>query len=65
MAILKGDWVITDGEVGQVTMLNYNKGYHLVRVPSLPFASLRSEKGMTLLPEGLNPILSDSINKEK
>jgi hypothetical protein len=68
MAILKGDWVLTDGEVGQVQLANYiergmEKGYHLVRVPSLPFASLRSEKGMVKIDPVFIKLLTD-VNKE-
>jgi hypothetical protein len=63
MAILKGDWVIVDGEVGQVQLLNFNSGYHLVKVPSLSFASLRHEGSMVKVDPVFIKLLTD-VNKE-
>jgi hypothetical protein len=58
----KGNWVLTDGEIGQITLLDYiNNGTsrcHLVDVPSLSYASLRSEKGMTLIDKSVADILN-------
>jgi hypothetical protein len=65
MAILKGDWVITDGEIGQVQMLNFNKGgWHLVNVPSLSFASLRYEGHMVKIDPAFSNLLTAVNNKE-
>ena len=68
MAILKGDWVMTNGEVGQVQLLDYiNDGtgrWHLVDVPSLSFASLRSERGMVKVDPAFSNLLTAVNNKE-
>lgn len=68
MAILKGDWVITNDEIGQVELLDYmNDGtgrWHLVRVPSLSFASLRSERGMVKVDPVFSKLLT-VVNKEE
>lgn len=60
-----GDWVLTDGEIGQITLLDYFKTrtsrWHLVDVPSLGFASLRSESGMSRI----EPAVSDILNAVK
>jgi hypothetical protein len=67
MVVLKGDWVLTNGEVGQVELLDYtNDGtgrWHLVRVPSLSFASLRSERTRVKIDPAFHKLLSD-VNKE-
>ena len=69
MAVLKvDDWVLIKGEgIGKITLLNYTKSYHLVDLldGTSNFSVLRNQDNMTRLPEGLNPILSNSINKEK
>jgi|GEM_PF-6288518 len=58
----KGDWVLTNGEIGQITMIDYiNDGtgrWHLVEVSSLPFASLRSESGMSRIKKPVADILT-------
>jgi len=68
MVVLKGDWVITNDEIGQVELLDYmNDGtgrWHLVRVPSLSFASLRSERGMVKVDPVFSKLLT-FVNKEK
>lgn len=69
MAILKkGDWVLTEGEVGQITLLDYlNDGtgrWHLVKVQSLGFASLRSERGMVKVDPAFHNLLTD-VHKEE
>ena len=65
----KGDWVLTDGEIGQITLIDYiNNGaarMHLVDVPSLPYASLRSEKGMTLVEKPVADILTAVNTNER
>jgi len=57
----KGDWVLTDGEIGQITLIDYlNDGtgrWHLVDVPSLSFAALRSESGMSRIDKPVADIL--------
>lgn len=64
MAILKGDWVLTDGEIGQVQLLNYVEGFHLVNVPSLSFASMRSIRGMVKVDPAFSNLLTAVNNKE-
>lgn len=57
----KGDWVLTDGEIGQITLIDYftdgTGHWHLVAVPSLSFTSLRSERCMTLVEKPVADIL--------
>ena len=64
-----GDWVLTNGEIGQITLLDYiNDGtgrWHLVAVPNLPYASLRSEKGMTPVAKPVADILTAVNTNER
>ena len=58
----KSDWVLTNGEIGQITMIDYINDetgrWHLVEVSSLPFASLRSESGMSRIEKPVSDILT-------
>lgn len=70
MAILKvGDWVLSDGEVGQITLLDFFSDgtidrWHLVRVQSQSFAALRREKGMVKVDPAFHNLLTD-VHKER
>ena len=65
MAILKGDYVLVEGKVGKVTMLDFNPQYHLIDLldGSMPMAILRSEKAMVKIDPAFNVLLTD-VNKE-
>lgn len=59
----KGDWVLIDGEISQITLVDYldpheTGRWHLVNIPSLSFAALRSEKDMTPVAKPVSDILT-------
>jgi hypothetical protein len=71
----KGDWVEVDsldvldevidrGGVGQITMLNYVAGYHLVNYQDGTFARLVHKGRMALLKPAVSDILNATYNKE-
>jgi len=67
MAILKGDYVLVEGKIGRVAMLNFHPKTHLIDLldGSMPFAVLRDESLLDPLPEGLNPLLNSTQGETK
>ncbi|WP_396189358.1 hypothetical protein [Flavobacterium sp.] len=66
MAILKGDWVLVEGEgVGQVTVENFHPKTHLVSLVggSYTFAVCRQEALLTKIDPAFYVLLTD-VNKE-
>ena len=65
MAVLKvGDWVMVkyDGVVGQVTVMDFNKGYHLVDLKDKTFARLINKDDLLPIDPAFNVLLT-SVNK--
>jgi hypothetical protein len=62
MAVLKGDYVLVEGKVGKVTMLDFNPQYHLIDLldGSMPMAILRSERDITKIDPDLYPLLNST-----
>lgn len=64
MAILKiGDWVLVDGEVGQVTVTDFTKGVHLVKFEGRSFANATQETRITKVDPAFHKLLTD-VHKE-
>jgi hypothetical protein len=67
MAILKvGDWVLVDGEVGQVTVADFTAGVHLIKFKGKgrSFANATQETRVTKIDPAFHKLLTD-VNKEK
>jgi hypothetical protein len=66
MAILKvGDWVLVDGEVGQITVADFTKGVHLVKFQDERriFANATQETRITKIDPAFHKLLTD-VHKE-
>jgi hypothetical protein len=64
MAILRGDWVLVDGEVGKVIVPDFTAGVHLVQFKGRSFANATQETRMTKIDPVFHNLLTD-VNKEK
>ena len=60
MAILKGDYVLVEGKVGRVTMLDFTPKCHLIDLldGSMPMAILRHQRYLTVLDPAVSDILT-------
>jgi hypothetical protein len=64
MAILKGDWVLVEGEgVGEVILLHFNPDYHLVQFKGRKFANVTRETRITKIDPAFHKLLTD-VHKE-
>jgi hypothetical protein len=66
MAILKiGDWVLVDGEVGQITVADFTAGVHLVKFEGKGrrFANATQETRITKIDPAFHKLLTD-VHKE-
>jgi hypothetical protein len=67
MAILKvGDWVLVEGEVGQVTVTDFTKGVHLIKFKGnrRSFANATQETRITKIDPAFHKLLTD-VHKER
>jgi hypothetical protein len=66
MAILKiGDWVLVDGEVGQVTVTDFTEGVHLIKFKGKgrSFANATQDTRITKIDPAFHKLLTD-VHKE-
>ena len=63
--LFKGDYVLVEGKVGRVTMIDFHPKTHLIDLldGSMPMAILRSEKDLTKIDPAFYVLLTD-VNKE-